>query len=249
MDKWQFWLLVGGIVAVAAVIVVPLHIRQRRLANATSAGSVGSLDNASGYSRDDIKVDFSTRDIVYGGVALAMSFVLGLFPIFSLPNGGDISLAAPLPILLYSYFFGFKKGLIVAVAHMLLRISNSPYIVTPMSAVLDYVVPSLALSLAGILDFSPKTEKLTGMKVHSKFFIGLALYTVVRTISHIWAGAVFWNTGVSFGGWSGDLTGFDAWSFSTVFNLAYIVPETLIIILASYGVFKSSALVRAISKR
>jgi thiamine transporter len=193
-----------------------------------------------------IKVAFGARDIVFGAIALSISFVLWIFPVFRLPFGAHVTLASPLPMLLYGYFFGLKKALVVALGHMLLTLMYFPYIVSPWSAVLDYVVPSLSMAAAGLVDFRPKGDKLTGLRTHNKFYIGLMICFVVRLASHTWAGIVFWSKDIDFAIWSGDLVGFDALMYSLVYNLAYLVPETILVIVASVMVFNSSQLVKTI---
>jgi thiamine transporter len=232
IEWWQFGLLIGCIAVIVGLVFVSLHLRQRVVLGRGEA----YVDSISTH-RDVSNI----RDIVFGGLALGLSFVLTLFPLWTMPFGGDITLASALPLLMYSYVLGFKKAIVVCFAFFLLFISYNPYIVTPFSAVLDYVVPSFALSLTGLFTCKNKAnpnQKSTLIR-HKNFFIGLLLYFVVRLASHTLAGAIFWSQGIDFGIWKGDLVGWSAWSYSFVYNIIYLLPDTLIVLVAGYLMLKN----------
>ena len=50
-----------------------------------------------------------TRSIVYGAVAMALAFVLSYARLFKLPNGGSITFASLLPLMIYCCMFGTRK--------------------------------------------------------------------------------------------------------------------------------------------
>ncbi len=52
-----------------------------------------------------------TKSITYAGVCIALSYALSYTKIFDLPHGGSVTLASLLPLMIYSYKFGVKKGL------------------------------------------------------------------------------------------------------------------------------------------
>ena len=141
---------------------------------------------------------FTTKDLVYGAVCLAMSYVLSLFGI-SLNLGGTVTFASILPVAVYCYYFGFRKGLIVTTVFMLLQLTQGPYIVSPWSMLLDYVIPYMALSLTGAFAWVTKKRKAaTGSKKFALvsncgFYIGMAAYLVVRYVSHVLSGILFWD--------------------------------------------------------
>lgn len=188
----------------------------------------------------------STRDLTYGAVCLAASYALSFISIYSLPNGGTITPASALPLLVYCYYFGFRKSLVVAVAYSLLQLVQKPYIVSPFSAVFDYLLPFSAFSLAGIFSFRPKTyaavleKKKPVIAAHGRFFVGVGLYFAVRYFSHVLAGVLFWsNLYDTFLIWSGALTGAVAWGYSFTYNALYLVPDTLLAVAAGVAVLCS----------
>ena len=52
---------------------------------------------------------FETRDLTYGAVCIAVAYALSFFG-YEMPNGGTITPASTVPIILYCYYFGFAKA-------------------------------------------------------------------------------------------------------------------------------------------
>ncbi|MCI9518759.1 MAG: hypothetical protein HFK08_05805 [Clostridia bacterium] len=187
----------------------------------------------------------STKDITYGAICVAASFALSYIRIFKLPYGGSITLASVLPMLIYCYYFGFRKSLVVSAVFMLLQLIQEPYIVSPWSALLDYFVPYLSLSLAGLFCFKRKKydEKITAGKppitCHLGFFIGTVIYFAVRYFSHTLAGVLFWAQDIDFLIWSGNLAGAAAWGYSATYNIIFLLPDTLIAVAAGAAILSS----------
>lgn len=175
------WLIAVFLIAVVVIAAVPTVVY--------------SIIEA---KRTGERFTFTTKDLVYGAVCLAMSYVLSLFGI-SLNLGGTITFASILPVSIYCYYFGFRKGLIVTTVFMLLQLTQGPYIVSPWSMLLDYVIPYMALSLTGAFGWvSKKRAAATGSKrfaliSNCGFYIGLAAYIVVRYVSHVLSGILFWD--------------------------------------------------------
>ena len=53
-----------------------------------------------------------TKSIVYAAVTIAASFALSYIRLFELPQGGSVTLASLLPLMIYSYVFGIRKVLL-----------------------------------------------------------------------------------------------------------------------------------------
>lgn len=175
------WLVLLFLLGVVAVIVLPIVLFS--IVHAKRTGE---------------KFVFTTRDLVYGSICLAMSYVLSFFGI-SLNLGGTITFASILPVTIYSYYFGFRKGAMICTAYMLLQLTQSPFIVSPWSMLLDYLIPYFALSLSGAFSFLTKKrraangKKRVALASHLGYYIGMTLYIAVRYTSHILSGILFWD--------------------------------------------------------
>ncbi len=191
-----------------------------------------------------------TKELVFGAICIALSFVLSMIRLFRLANAGSITLASIFPIALYCYIFGFNKSMLVCFVFSLLNFCQGPYVISVWSALLDYLLPYLALSLIGIFAVNPKTFNAEGpaLKKHGKFFIGLSVYFVVRLFSHTLAGVLFWSEGVDFWIFSGDLVGWASFAYSITYNLAYLLPDTLVAGAVALILFSSKSVNREIAK-
>lgn len=212
-DWWKVLLVIVGALALVALVIV----------------IISSVKRKKGMS-----LPRSTKDLTYGAICLSASFALSFISIFTMPNGGTITPASALPLLIYCYYFGFRKGSIVCSAYMILQLIQKPYIVSPWSALFDYLVPFLAMSLVGIFHYSPTLYNKTlaagkpPIKSHYRFFIGVIFYFLIRYVSHVTAGVLFWSGDINFLFWNGDLAGTVALGYSLTYNLLYLLPDTII---------------------
>lgn len=179
---------------------------------------------------------FTTRDITFGAICLAISFALGFIGI-KLPQGGTITPASSLAIMIYCYFFGFRKGSVVCFAYMLLQFLQSPYIVHPMSAVLDYVIPYLALIFFGVFSArrfktAASTENTNPIKNNVNFLIGAFAYIIIRYFSHVISGVIFYAE------WAWEGWGVVAYSFA--YNSFFLI-DAFIAVSAGIAIFSSRA--------
>lgn len=153
------------------------------------------------------------REIVFSAIAIALATVVSVvLKLPSLPFGGSVTLFSMLIMCLPGHWFGFRTGLIAALAYGTLQLLFDPYIIHPMQLLLDYPLAYGALGLAGLFHKS-KNGLITG------YLAGVAGRFVMHQIS----GFIFFTEYVP------DLKGNLAalWG-STLYNMSYIVPELVI---------------------
>ncbi len=162
----------------------------------------------------------STKEVTYAAICIATSFALSFFG-YSLPQGGTITPASVLPVMLYCHYYGVRKGFIVCLSLTLLQFMQNPYLLTPFQVILDYFLPYLAIIFSAVIPFDRKKyssllhENKSTMRSHLGFFIGASIYAVVRYVSHVLSGAIFFGE-YAWAGWN-------AWPYSMVYNLFSIV--------------------------
>ena len=130
---------------------------------------------------------FSTSEIAFAGICLAASFALSFIKVSPVTYGGSITLASFVPLLIYAYKFGPIKGTLAGLIFGLLNFISDPYILTPMSFVLDYL---LAFASIGIMGFAPKLGKLP---LTAKVAIGAVCVYVLRFVFHLLSGIIYFN--------------------------------------------------------
>ena len=188
-------------------------------------------EKISSYNKSD-HVKSSTRRLVECGVLIAIATVLSMLKVAQLPYGGSITAASMLPIIIIAYRHGTKTGLITGFVYglvqLVLGVNNLSYATTWKGALaivlLDYVVAFLFLGLGGI--FRRENDR-QGISIA----LGALLGAVLRYLCHVASGATVW-AGLS-------IPTADALKFSFIYNATYMVPETIVLIIAAYYIGSS----------
>ena len=151
------------------------------------------------FITDDKKLAFNAKMIARAGVCVALSFALSYVKIFALPQGGSVTLASALPIMIFAFVYGPKAGLIIGFIYGLLQAVQDPFIIHPAQFLLDYPVAFSMLGMAGVLS---KTKLPTAVK----FSLGAVISAVLRYSSHVVSGIFAFGAyapeGYSVVGWS-----------------------------------------------
>ena len=162
-----------------------------------------------------------TLALVYAALSVALATGLSYIKMFDAPYGGSITLFSLLPIALYSYMFGIRRGTLAGFVFGLLQLLQGPYILHPMQFFLDYIIPFTVVGTCGGI-FRPlidRTRISPAAKAIAGLASGLVLGVLLRYFFHVISGAVY------FGEYAGDY-GFDnAWTYSAVYNALYVFPD------------------------
>lgn len=94
-------------------------------------------------------VKFNAKMLVYGGLAIAISFVLSYIRFYHWPQGGSITPASMLPLFVFAYYYGAGPGILVGMAYGMLQLIQDPFVVHWIQLLLDYPLAFGALGLAG----------------------------------------------------------------------------------------------------
>ncbi len=122
------------------------------------------------------------RILVEGGISLGLAIVLGLFSIFTMPQGGSVSLAA-LPIVVFAMRNGWKPGVFVGLVYGILQMIIGPiYSVHPISIVFDYLLAGAILGL------------VINQSSDLKIFIRTSIVFILRYFSYVLSGIVVFSS-------------------------------------------------------
>ena len=126
----------------------------------------------------------NTRAIVYGAIAIAMSFALSYARFLKLPQGGSVTFASLLPLMIYCAMFGTRRGVVVCLIYGFLQALQDTYIIHPLQFLLDYPLAFGMISASGIFfERTPiKKNKLAA------FIVGAIIAVVLRYACHICSG-------------------------------------------------------------
>jgi len=164
-----------------------------------------------------------TKKLTTSAIMLALSVVLSFISkIIPAPwlQGGSITLASMVPIIVVSLMYDLKFGLICSFAYSLIQIMSGFYhpptqdfLSFTLVVLLDYVFAF------GVLGLSSLFYKLLGKKIYSIPISG-AIVTILRYICHIFSGVLIWGVYAK--------EGQSVLSYSLIYNGTYMVPEIII---------------------
>ena len=191
------------------------------------------------FGRND-KKGFSTKSISYAAVCIALSFALSYLRFVKLPQGGSITVASLLPLMIYSYMFGVKKGIFAGFIYGILQAVQDPYIIHPAQFLLDYPVAFACIGVSGLFAKVQKLNKFPQIQ----FALGAVIASVLRYLSHVLSG-VFAFSEYAYHWTSGEAM--NPWLYSLGYN-SFVFADIAIAIGVGILVFCSKAFVKQVRK-
>lgn len=158
------------------------------------------------------KYKFTTKTIVMIGLFSAISYMLSMVKFIQYPQGGGIGLFPMLPTLLISILYGKEVGITAGLIYGLLTLINGAFIIHPAQFLVDYILPTMLLGLAGIFGKDKKSNIVKGC------FLAVGLSISMYILS----GCVY------FGEYAPD--GMNVFVYSCIYNLSSSGIEGLITI-------------------
>lgn len=182
-----------------------------------------------------LKRHYNAKRLAFAGISVAMSFVLAMIKFKPVQYGGSVTLASFVPILIYAYVYGAADGFLVGLIHGLLNFVESPYILTPATFILDYL---LAFVGVGLMGFFGKMQKKP--KAALPLTLGCICVFSWRFVSHLFSGMIFFlqdAVWVSLPSWAMS----NAFVYSLIYQCVYIpldaiIATSVLIVLAKTGV-------------
>ena len=168
------------------------------------------------------KQGFDVKRIAFAGICVAMSFTLAVLKVSPVQYGGSITFASFVPILIYAYVYGPIEGFLVGLIHGLLNFIEDPYILTPATFVLDYLLAFVGVGLMGFFGKMPKKERGVLPVV-----LGCVCAFSWRFLSHLGSGMIFFSMDsvwVTLPEWAMS----NAFMYSLIYQCIYIPADALI---------------------
>ncbi|HFI0035268.1 TPA: energy-coupled thiamine transporter ThiT [Streptococcus suis] len=148
----------------------------------------------------------------------AIALVFDKFPLFTMPQGGSVSLVM-LPILLVALRHGLMTGLLIGGIVGTIQLFYGGYFLNIFQVFLDYALSYAGIGLAGLL--APLLTKQKDLK-QAAFTISLAgfLGGSVRLLATFLSGIIFYADYAP--------AGTPVWLYSFTYNISYILPSSII---------------------
>ncbi len=163
------------------------------------------------------KIRWDSRSLAMGAMCIAIAFVLSCIRLYRMPQGGSITPASMLPLILFMVACGPLKGFIVGCVFGLLKLLADPYIIHPIQLLMDYPLAYGAMILGCLATLFP-------LKDQWKLPIAVLLACIARWIMSVLSGVIFFAES------AGEQ---NALVYSMVYNLSYMAPDALVCILVS----------------
>lgn len=183
------------------------------------------------FGRKESK-DFDSKSITYAGICIAMSFALSYLRLIRMPQGGSITPASLLPLMIYAYLFGVRKGVFAGFAYGILQALQDPSILHPAQFLLDYPVAFAWIGIAGIFAKVKKLDKYPQIQ----FACGATLAGIGRFAMHFLSGAF------AFGAFAPE--GTPVLLYSLTYQAGYVLPDLAIAVIAGVFLFSSKTFVK-----
>lgn len=162
----------------------------------------------------------TTLTLVECALMIALATVLSMVKLFEMPQGGSVTCASLVPLVIVSYRHGLKWGVGTAFTHsllqMLLRFDAPPaktFAAFAAVVLLDYVI---AFTCLGLSSFFGKPFKNRSVSVA----VGSVIVCFLRFLCSFTSGILVW----------GDYApkGMPVWLYSLTYNGSFMIPETAI---------------------
>lgn len=171
---------------------------------------------------------YPVRMLTEGAIVIALATVLSFIKLWKMPQGGSVTAASMVPLLLFAYRWGGAKGLLVSSIYGLVQFLLEPFAGSPISIALDYPIAFGVIGISGFL--SHKRTSFTPIALGAA--VGLAL----RYIAHVISGVVFYYMYAP--------EGMSPLLYSLGYN-SFILPELVIAIVALFLLYKPLQRIRA----
>lgn len=161
------WIMITiGIIALALIITLSILLYKKNR-------------NSSAGEKTTKKPLFDIHSLTFAAMCLALAFVLSYIKIINLPQGGGVTPVSMLPIILFAYIYGPKRGFIVSFVYFILQLLQGIYFLNVVQFFFDYV---LAFTIIGIAGFFKKNLLMGVISAH-----------LLRYMSHVIAAYAFFR--------------------------------------------------------
>lgn len=167
------------------------------------------------------KAPFDTHAIAFAGICVSLSFALSYIKLWDMPTGGSVTLVSLLPVMLFAFVYGTKKGLLVGFLYGILQAIQDPWLIHPAQFLLDYPIAFSMVCLAGLLTDLNCFKSLP----QARFAFSALIAGTFRFICHVLSG-VF-----AFGAYASDAGATSFWTYSLIYN-CYVFIDVALVILA-----------------
>jgi len=184
------------------------------------------------------------RIIIECAVMIAAAVVLSMYTkIWKAPLGGSVTLFSMVPMIIialrHGVLWGYAAAFVYSASYWLFygigQIAGISTQVFVMSSLVDYI---LAYTLIGTAGFFKIFVDKSDTKPKKIVFTSIAtlLVCLLRFAAHVTVGAVVWYEITKENNWNEYVHTAGMWVYSIIYNIQYMLPETIITLVAAPAV-------------
>jgi len=121
---------------------------------------------------------FKTREIVNIAIIAALAFLLSLFELFRMPQGGSVTLYL-VPLFFVAFNDDLKTNVFVALVTATLQVLLGGYVLNPLQVILDYYLPVMLICTCQIFRMNR--------------YVNLAIGSLLAMMSYVISGMIFFE--------------------------------------------------------
>jgi len=163
----------------------------------------------------------STQILAEIAIFTALATVLSMIKFYPMPQGGAVTLASMVPIILLSLRRGPKVGIVTGILYGTIQFMLELYVIDPFQVVFEYIGGFAVLGFAAFFPNKP--------------VFGSTLAITCKFLVHLIAGAVWWAPIYA-------PSSSNPIIYSTIYNGSYLLPELVISGIVVYLLYKRNVL-------
>ncbi|WP_312649676.1 energy-coupled thiamine transporter ThiT [Proteiniclasticum sp.] len=144
-------------------------------------------------------------------ISVAICAVLNSFPLFRMPQGGSVTLASTLPIVIMAFAYGPEVGMLTGFLFGVVNLFLGPYIIHPLQTLLDYPLPFMLVGASGYF---------------RNRYLGSIIGQALRLFMHVLSGVIFFSSYAPVG----QQEGLGLWLYSIGYNGSFVAVELAILL-------------------
>lgn len=165
-----------------------------------------------------------TRILAEAALMIALAVVLDALRLYTLPQGGSITVGEMVPLLFLALRRGSKVGIFAGAIFGIIDLYFEPFVYNPFQFLLDYPLAFGALGLAGLFSKRPLAWAAP---------VGVAVGIGSRFVCHFLSGIIFFASYAP--------AGESAALYSAIYNATYLLPGLVISEIAILALLRAKA--------
>jgi len=173
----------------------------------------------------------NTKSITKGAMMAALATILSYITVYTLPNGGSITAASMVPIIIIALTCDFKTAIMTSMTYSVVQLLIKPQLPPAQefaafiaAILLDYIIAFSVLGLAGIFAMPFGNKRIGAV-------FATVMVTFIRFVCHYISGITIWASYAP--------EGTPVWIYSLTYNGSYMALEGIISVIVIMFIYNS----------